>query len=455
MGVGTGSRPRREAWVALVAWVVLAAHAAVATRAGPFAEHPGPLTAAALAAASAWVLLVVRTARGGGVGAPAVVVGALALRWIVLAGPDPGLSDDVHRYVWEGELVRSGRSPFARAPNHPALAELRAALPETAAGLNHPEVPAAYPPVAQAYFAGVLTLADRVTTVPAEREAAFRRALRAAAAGCDLLVLVPLAFLLKRSGRPPGLLVVWGWSPLVVLEFAGSAHFDAPGILGWVGALALSTAGARGAAGLALALSTLVKYLPAASAPSLLRGPGRGRAAGGLALGLALGLAPLALLEGGARGLVSGGLSEYALRWESGSLTYRFVEAAWARVLEPDGAWLDVRGVARATVAAAWLGGLGLAWRRGVGPLRLAELAVALFLVLTPTLHPWYVTWMLPFAALAPRPAWLWLAGAAPLLYWPLARYRAEGAWVEPAWLWPAVALPFFALLVAASRRRP
>ena len=66
---------------------------------------------------------------------------------------------------------------------------------------------------------------------------------------------------------------------------------------------------------------------------------------------------------------------------------------------------------------------------------------IGAWLVLTPTLHPWYVCWMLPFVALFPSAPWIWLAFAAPLLYWPLGRWQSEGIWTEPGWLWPAVAL--------------
>ena len=55
----------------------------------------------------------------------------------------------------------------------------------------------------------------------------------------DLLVLLPLALLARRSGasRVAPALVAWGWSPLVVLEFAGAGHFDSLGILALLAAL--------------------------------------------------------------------------------------------------------------------------------------------------------------------------------------------------------------------------
>ena len=87
------------------------------------------------------------------------------------------------------------------------------------------------------------------------------------------------------------------------------------------------------------------------------------------------------------------------------------------------------------------------AWRRGVGPSEAARTVLVAFLLLTPTLHPWYLTWLVPFLVVS-RPSWAWslLLAAAPLFYWPLTEWQAEGLWREPRWLWPCVALPFLLL---------
>jgi hypothetical protein len=96
-------------------------------------------------------------------------------------------------------------------------------------------------------------------------------------------------------------------------------------------------------------------------------------------------------------------------------------------------------------------------WLRRLEPERAAFLLLGGFLVLSPTLHPWYLTWIVPFLALFPALSWTFLLAAAPLLYWPLAGWREHGTWSEPPWLWPVLALPFLALLSVdlARARRP
>jgi hypothetical protein len=143
-------------------------------------------------------------------------------------------------------------------------------------------------------------------------------------------------------------------------------------------------------------------------------------------------------------GALLAGLSEYGLRWEAASLVFRWLEAPFAAVLERDGTWSDPRRVARVIAALLWLAVAACAWFRVEDPVRATGVAIGAFLVLSPTLHPWYLAWIVPFVAVTGSAAWLLLVALAPLLYWPLAGWHASGVWVEPGWLWPAVALPFF-----------
>ena len=76
-------------------------------------------------------------------------------------------------------------------------------------------------------------------------------------------------------------------------------------------------------------------------------------------------------------------------------------------------------------------------------------------MIVTPTLHPWYLCWALPFLACFPSRAWTWLVALAPASYVLLVGWRLEGVWREPAWLWPLWVLPFLALGLRERLRRP
>ncbi len=382
------------------------------------------------------------------------------LLWIGWAGlrvpllcSDLELSDDCHRYVWEGRLVAEGISPYAFSPSSPELAAYRERWEPTFARVNHPSVSAAYPPLAELVFAGTISLAGR-SDAPAGSILAFRLLF----AVCDLLVSIVLVSWLRRNQQPLLLALAWAWCPLVALEYAGSAHFDALAILFLLSALLLHERTAKGdgrrrnssdATVLALlGAGGLLKLLPAALLPFALRRSRSWKVLYGLLIVFGLALGPFLFWKGGFSG-VWRGVTEYAFRWESFSLVFRWIEAFWDRYLERDEGWLDPRRVARMCVGAIWLLVAWNAWRARLDLGRTAFRLVAAFLLFTPTLHPWYLTWSAPFLARWPSRAWAYLLASAPLLYWPLTEWKEREVWLEPSWLWPVVALPFLVALAA------
>ncbi len=60
-------------------------------------------------------------------------------------------SDDINRYLWEGELVNHGINPYVYAPDAPMLSDMAAKDPFHQY-INHPENPAAYPPLMLYFF---------------------------------------------------------------------------------------------------------------------------------------------------------------------------------------------------------------------------------------------------------------------------------------------------------------
>ncbi|MCK6446708.1 MAG: hypothetical protein L6Q99_09985 [Planctomycetes bacterium] len=448
----------------LTAWWVgfggLAASVVTVASLGAFADARAAVLLAWLGGQAVWLALWQRADRAP-CGARAVFLGALLLRLVALSS-DLRLSDDVYRYVWEGERLASGASPWAAAPADPRFAAERAASPELAARINHPEVSAAYPPLYVGANAVIATCARGLPSGAFASE--LERSVfgfRLAATLADLAVVAALLGLLRRRGAPAARAIAWAWCPLVAFEFAGSAHLDALALAAWLGGLAWlvhaahsertrnssQTWGAWAWVGVAAA----IKFLPAVSACFGARAR-RSFAPLALLLGVVLVSGSVFLvLSDGASGALRG-LSEYSFRWETPNLVHRFVEGAFARLTEYDEGLADPRRLARALLGLAWLGfGAWLCVRRTDVVLASGRM-VGAFLVLTPTLHPWYAVWILPFLALEPRRSWAVLITVLPLAYWPLADWQHERVWREPLWLWPALALPFFALRVLEAR---
>ncbi|MFT5286517.1 MAG: hypothetical protein ACI8TQ_002686 [Planctomycetota bacterium] len=373
-----------------------------------------------------------------------IVLGAITLRFLALTGT-PELSDDVYRYVWEGGLVTQEINPYAQAPNSDQLSEFRERWPDIYSGMNNREVSAAYPPVTQWVHAAVTAAAGGP-----EQPSRALIAMRIFYACMDLLCLIPLALLLRGSRNARGSLVAWAWSPLIAIEFAGSGHFDSLGVLALLSALAVASRAlsdspiARTKALGLLVVGALSKLIPGLLIPFVARGRRQWLMLLAAAAVFALAWLPFLLDAGPA---VFAGLTEYGTRWEAGSLVFRHVEAPFAMWFERDGSRTDPRQLARLSIALVFGVIYVREWFRSPDLIRTAGVLIGSFLVLSPTLHPWYLAWIVPFVALRPSRAWLFLIASAPLLYWPLAEWNSAGIWREPSWLWPVISLPFFVLL--------
>ncbi|MCX5214412.1 glycosyltransferase 87 family protein [Kitasatospora sp. NBC_00240] len=213
-----------------------------------------------------------------------VLAGSVLVAAVGLLAP-PRTSDDAYRYVWDGQVQQAGLSPYAYAPDDPALAGLRARAPglfpvgdgcdgwdeRRAAGgfcsrLNRPNVRTIYPPVAELWFAGLHRVAGGW-------------GVRAAQAGGALLAVVTtgvlLAALRRRPGAPGRALwraALWGWCPGVAVWAVNDAHVDVLGALLMVAGLVLAGRGRAGAGGALLGAATATKLLPALALPGAMSG---------------------------------------------------------------------------------------------------------------------------------------------------------------------------------------
>ena len=202
-----------------------------------------------------------------------MVLVALAMRVAVLPAA-PALSDDVYRYAWEGRVLAGGGNPYAHAPADPELARLRE--PEVHSRVNHPDLRAIYPPLAEAGFALVARAWFSIL--------AFKLWVLLH----DLALCALLAWWCARRGGSAWDAVAYAWNPLVVAEYAGSAHHDPTGIVWLVAALALAERRPVASALSAIA-AVMVKLVALPALPFVARTwPLRVRWAAGLALAAAL-----------------------------------------------------------------------------------------------------------------------------------------------------------------------
>lgn len=437
-------------WTALAGALALLLASGVRGSAG-FAAH-----AALHAAMFAPLLLVLRPLLrvGGRSGGPAaargrrralaVALGAAALARLLLLAAPPALSADIYRVIWEGRVVAAGHDPWRSPPDAPELEGLRDRYPEIRERVEYWKLPAIYPPGAQAFAAAVTA----VSTSP--------RAMKAALVLAEAALVAALVGLLRRRGLDPLLVVAYAWNPLPLVEVAGSGHGDVLGAA--LAAAALAFAASRPAlAGALAALSGTAKFAGFALLPFLWRRLAGRRRRLALALAAAsstaLVTAPF-LLAGAAPDGLAARLAEFRFSLGHYLRHWRFNEGLFAAVEAAFGAY--ARPAAFALLAAVFA---ALLLRRPAPPPSLAfgALALAAFL-LTPTAHPWYLLWCLPFLALHPERRALYSAALAltlttVLAYYPFWTTPPGAPWTLPLPLRLLEYLPPLALLLLGIGR--
>ena len=340
---------------------------------------------------------------------------------LVLLPLTPELSDDIYRYLWDGQVQLAGINPYRYAPTAIELSEIRTVYQGL---INNPDMPTIYPPLAQLAFLAIALAGGAI----------FQAKLLWL--GLDLGTAWLLGRVASITGRSRRLTqLVYLWSPLLVVEVAWSGHLEPLGLFPLV--LVILLARAPMSAGAATALAALTKFAPLVAVPALTRRLGV-RFLVGFVAAAALLYAPYAFA--GRR--LFAGLTMYAQDWWFMKGPFTLLEAVLPGPMAARyAAGVLVLGVVAWTTWQRYRPERALFWILGAG------------MILTPTLHPWYVLWMLPLAALRANRTWILMTGLSFLGYFGLATFQDTGEWSQPMLVRLLLWVPFLVLLASDATK--
>jgi hypothetical protein len=355
-----------------------------------------------------------------------VLAVAILCRVILLFSP-PSLSDDINRYLWDARMQFQGINPYVHAPESEEIAHLR---DDYHSGINNKDVPTVYPPLMQAAFA----IAAYLWYSPTSMKILFTL--------CDVGVILLVMALLRRRSLPEERVLIYAWNPLVLVEIAGSGHNDSLVVALMLAAL-LAAEGRHPTRAVALlTLSMLAKWYTGMLVPAFFR---KFRSIKPFWIIPVLVFAfYLPYLDAGPH--LFSGLVAYGDKW-------RFNDSVFSILFY----LTDSLNVSKVIVAALFSGLVVYCAVRISDPVRSAYILLGAFLVLTPTVQPWYLVWIIPFLCLYPNPAWILLSGLAALSYHVVIGFVLTETWCEETWVRFVQYVPFYGLLIAHtlwSRRR-
>ena len=374
------------------------------------------------------------------------IIIASAVFRLTLLPTTPSLSDDIYRYLWDGQVQLAGINPYSFAPSSEALFTLR---DDQFSLINHKNIPTVYPPLAQMLFYLVAVINRSVL------------AMKIALLCCECVLAFALIYLLRITHLDTRRVVWYLWNPLAVLEIAGNGHIDVLGIMLTMVMMAAMLAGRRCIAALMLAGAILSKLIPLLAAPLLWREFGHGRHKNWRSwtkledrlpwMLLPTGIGAGYLLYADAGRAMFDGLLTYLAKWRFNDSIFSLVREGILLIQLEEG-FADI--AARTFCAMALITVCVASLVRITDPIKVGFFMIASFTLLSPTLHPWYLLWILPFLPFHPNPAWISLSGLILLAYKVLERYRLEGIWEEQGWIKWAEYAPFYFLLIAVPMFR-
>jgi alpha-1,6-mannosyltransferase len=347
-----------------------------------------------------------------------IFVGLIAR--LILVGVEPYTSNDVDRYLFDGRIALTGLDPYRHSHDDASLTELRALWQPPQ---EHARYPTLYPPLAIGLFA--LSASAGV-----EYAHTLWRMLTMAA---SILVMLLGAVMLKKANKLQHFSLI-ALSPLLILESGVGLHLDIFSTLAVVAALVAWQYQRLYLCGLLIGLGAMVKVLPIMLLlPLFFIQPNLRRAltllcgaltflAFGYGLAFFLGFKPL------------GSLEVFFEKWRFASPIFTFLDGKLTATK------IFIICVSLATIASSLIAIISYR-NKNASKSRLIivclQLSLALPLILSPVVFPWYLLPLVPLLALEPSIYLLVWTLLMPLTYEVLSGFSCCQLW-EPA-LWPVI----------------
>ncbi len=383
----------------------------------------------------------------------AVLVFSLIFRLTLLPATP---SDDLYRYLWEGKLQLNWFNPYSLPPESSSLEALRDSF---FSSINHKHLTTIYPPLTLMVFA----MADYVSHSFLSMKSAFLL--------FDVLTMFLIVRFLRVMGKDPINVLIYAWSPLVLISFAARGHCDSLQIFLVVLALYLFSIRRNLKSIISIGLAVMSKFVFIIVAPFLIP---RGKLKYLAVLSLVIAILYLPYISAG-KGLFSTLLhfgTQYhyndsvhflifCLSLGSPLISKIITSIIFVTVL----LYLYQKHINllltddNKNPPLSPFSKAGLEERRARETndaiLKFAFMAIGTFLILSPTVHPWYLTWIVPFLCFNNNWAWLVLTGTVVFYYFmnhnlfsTLIEYNNEWVWQEVHWLKLPEYVPFYGLLI-------
>ena len=338
-------------------------------------------------------------------------------------------SDDINRYLWEGRLIHEGINPYMYSPDDLSSSDIAKNDPFFEK-INHPQIPAAYPPLMLYIF----SLLVRVSHTPL--------AMKTMMMLFDIGTLGALFMLLQYRHLEPRWSILYAFNPVILYGFAGQGHFDSIMIFFYMAALVCYDQKRWTWMYLFMGLAVQSKYVAVVMLPFLIRRD----TIKYLWVTLLVTVLPYVPFISEDPWQPLYGLIKFGETYAFNGSVHGLLMAA-------------LGGTRPATTLCKILLGTTLLFgyiyfhpqrsRRFINdPISGSFFAVGVLLVLAPTIHFWYISWIIPFLVLRPTKSWTLLCLTISGYFVANGIYHHTGRWHLPIEIQILEWSPFWLLLL-------
>ncbi len=328
--------------------------------------------------------------------------------------------NDIWRYLWDGHVWAAGINPYQYPPADEKLDDLAGEtisndedFPETESeisstakstdeinprwldireNINYPSVTTVYPPMMQFVFRLANSIAPGSVLM-----------MKIILIICELIGLVFLGLTLKRLELPVSRIILYAWNPLMIKVFAGSGHADSVLMMWLCVSIYFVICQKKTLAAVSFGFAILAKLSPVFLLPFVVRRIGWLRS---LLIGFVVLIGYLPFRDAGQN--LFAGFLKFAREWQFNAGLFTFLR--WfLEMFVGDGA--DIARKICAILIVAIIG--WLVWKDDLSDrafLKSSAVGLGILVVLSPTVMPWYLSWVLPIAVLAKQNIWFYFS---------------------------------------------
>ncbi len=352
-----------------------------------------------------------------------LVIGFGILFRLTLMPIKPIASDDIYRYIWDGKVINNGINPFKYAPEDRELKYLQSEI--LPAKINHPDMKTIYPPFSQfIFFLSYKFFGENFGGIK------FLLLLS------EVLTLILLVKILKHLSLPIQNVSLYALCPLPIMQFMVDGHIDGTGFPFLLLAVYLYINKKKISSFFIIGLSLTTKFISGMIWPFIWKEEKwKGRILLIIIPSIIVGVLYLPFLNQNVFPLES--LFQFSANWIANSsifsiLFFLIKDNQEARLI---------------SLFLFFISGLILFFSRQ----KLIDklyLIFFLFLIFSPTVHPWYVTWIALFLPISFRWSGMMFIALVNLVNILLIDYIKYNVWYTFHWLMIIEYLPVITIFI-------